>query len=86
MSLDSQRRIILMADDDVEDRVRSVLAGQRATQLRLEHDDRSRLQLAPIENTGHEPVLTQAPVGSGTSLRAFLNLELHSLGSHGGEV
>jgi hypothetical protein len=30
--------------------------------------------------------MAQAPVGSGTSLHAFLNLELDSLSSHGGEV
>jgi len=79
-------RFLLAGDDDVEDHVRSVLAGQSATQRRLGHGDRSRFQLASIENAGHQPVPAQAPNRSGTSLRAFLNVELYSLSSHGGEV
>ena len=79
-------RFLLVADDDIEDRVRSVLAAQGVAQLGLGHDERARLDFLPVENPGNEPLQTEAPIGGATALRSFLNLELYSLSSHGAEV
>ena len=79
-------RFLLVADDDIEDRVCSVLTGQGVAQIRLGYDERARLECGSVENPGHEPPPTQAPVGGATALPSILNLELYSLSSHGAEV
>jgi hypothetical protein len=83
---DRRVRFLLLADDYVEDCVRPVLAGERVAQLRLGHDECTRLECAPVENARNQPLLAQAPIGSATALRSFLKLELYSLSSHGAEV
>ena len=78
--------LLLVADDDVEDRMTAVRSGQRVAQIRLGHNERACIGGASVDDPGHEPLPAQAPIGSATALRSFLNLELYSLSCHGAEV
>jgi hypothetical protein len=79
-------RLLLVADENVEDRVATVRARQGVAQIRLGHCECARLEGTSVKDAGNEPLAAQAPIGSASTLGSFLNLEFYSLGSHGAEV
>ena len=79
-------RFLLLAHDDIENRVAPVLAGQGVAEIGFGQGERARAEGASVEDAGNEALPAQAPVGSATALGSFLNLELYSLSSHGAEV
>ena len=84
---DRRVRRLLPRQDDVEDRVQPVAAGQHAAQLALGHADRVRLVPAPVEDAGDQAVLAQPARLAGAALLALLHLETDPFAGHtGGEV
>ena len=80
-------RRLLAGEDDVEDRVQTRVAGQRAPQIALGHEERVRLLAAPVEHARHETLCAQAPRVGGAAPFALGDLQLHSFAGHvGGEV
>ena len=76
-----------LTDDDVENRVQPRVAGERAPQLSLVHDERVRGLATPIEHAWHEALVPQAPRVGGAAPLALRHLELDSFTGHfGGEV
>jgi hypothetical protein len=80
-------RRLLAVEDDVEDRVRARVAGQRAPELTLGHAERVRRLAASVEDTGDHALSAQAPCVGGPAPFAGLHLELDSFSGHfGAEV
>src|SRR6266511_3399701 len=79
-------RRLLAVEDDVEDRMRAGVAGEHAPKLALVHAERVRRLAAPVEDTGDEALLPQAPGIGGAARLTLLNLESNPLTGHGGRV
>ena len=76
-----------LTDDDIENRMQPRVAGQRAPQLPLVHDERVRSLSTPVEHARHEALVPQAPRIGGAAPLALRDLELDSFTGHfGGEV
>jgi hypothetical protein len=73
---------LLALEGDVEDRVKTLSAGQHPAQLALGHADRVRLLAAPVEDARNQPLLAQAARLGGAAALALLYLQLHSLAGH----
>ena len=80
-------RGLLAVEDDVEDRVEAVLAGQHAAKLALLDGERVGVLAAAVENAGNEPVGAQPPRVGAPRLLAWLDVQLDPLAGHfGGQV
>src|SRR5215203_3625550 len=88
LGLFENRRVrrLLSVEDDVEDDVEAMRAGQRPPEVSLGHADRVRRLPAPVEDAGYQAFAPKAARFPRADLLAFLDLEFDSLGSHGGKV
>jgi hypothetical protein len=79
-------RRLLAGQDDVEDRVQAMAAGEHAPQLALGDADRVRLLAVPVENAGDDPGTAQPPGLARPALLALLNFQTDPFAGHtGGE-
>jgi len=84
---DRRVRRRLAVEDDVEDRVQTVTAGEHATKLALGNADRVRLLPLSVEDAGDLPTLAQAARLARPALLTLLHLQTNTLAGHnGGEV
>ena len=75
-------RGLLAVEDDVEDRVQAVVAGQDAAQLALLHDERVRLLAAAVEDAGDHPGRAQTARLRATRGLARLHAQLYAFAGH----
>ena len=75
---------LLTLEDDVEDRVQPVVAGEHAAQLPLLDCERMRLLAGAVEDAGDHPAGTQAPRDGASRVLARLDVQLDALSGHSG--
>jgi hypothetical protein len=73
--------LLLPLENDVEDRMRAVLAAEDMTKRSLVDEERARITGA-VEDAGNEALPSQTPRGPASAVLAFLDLESNPVAGH----
>jgi hypothetical protein len=73
----------LAVENDVQDRVQTAVAGERAPQVPLGNGDRVRRLAPAVENAGDQPLATQSAGVRRASALTLNDLECDALACHG---